>query len=285
MIAARRFAILNPVHTTNFIPQIEAENCNGCGKCVNACPVEAMTLVSANDPNKPKKKQAKLNEEICLGCGVCVPTCREDSLKLVARHERVITPIDSTHKVVRMAIERGKLQNLLIDNQVLWSQRALAAVLGGTQSLHTNSRDEALALPTEEAVQLALRTQQVIAHESGVAHTVDPLAGSYCIEQLTDQIEAEAAAYIEKIDELGGAVRFAPIDRLELALTAYTLTDWVVGATYRVLGERGTPSLAVGIHDIGLSEYVSPVGNGLENAWPDVATWILGVDHAREDGS
>lgn len=95
-----------------------------------------------------------------------------------------------------------------VDNNVVRvTLQALAAVLGGTQSLHTNSRDEALALPTEEAVQLALRTQQVIAHESGVTHTVDPLAGSYCIENLTDRIEAEAAAYIDKIDEIGGMVR------------------------------------------------------------------------------
>lgn len=95
-----------------------------------------------------------------------------------------------------------------VDNNVVRvTLQALAAVLGGTQSLHTNSRDEALALPTEEAVHLALRTQQIIAHESGVTHTADPLAGSYCIENLTDQIEAEAAAYIGKIDELGGMVR------------------------------------------------------------------------------
>ena len=95
-----------------------------------------------------------------------------------------------------------------IDNNVVRvTLQALAAVLGGTQSLHTNSRDEALALPTEEAVRLALRTQQIIAHESGVAHTVDPLGGSYCIEKLTDQIEVQAAAYIEKIDDMGGVVR------------------------------------------------------------------------------
>jgi methylmalonyl-CoA mutase N-terminal domain/subunit len=84
--------------------------------------------------------------------------------------------------------------------------QALAAVLGGTQSLHTNSFDEALGLPTEKAAKLALRTQQVIAHESGVVDTVDPLAGSYFIESLTDQIEAEAWRYIEKIDGMGGAV-------------------------------------------------------------------------------
>ena len=95
-----------------------------------------------------------------------------------------------------------------VDNNVVRvTLQALAAVLGGTQSLHTNGRDEALALPTEEAVQLALRTQQIIAHESGVAHTVDPLAGSYYVEKLTDQIEAEARDIIRKIDDLGGMVR------------------------------------------------------------------------------
>ena len=95
-----------------------------------------------------------------------------------------------------------------VDNNIVRvTLQALAAVLGGTQSLHTNSRDEALTLPTEGAVQTALRTQQIIAHESGVAHTVDPLAGSYYVEKLTDQIEAEAQQYIQKIDELGGMIR------------------------------------------------------------------------------
>src|ERR1700754_245948 len=83
---------------------------------------------------------------------------------------------------------------------------ALAGVLGGTQSLHTNSYDEALALPTEDAVRIALRTQQVIAHETGVANTIDPLGGSYFVEALTDEIEARAYRYFAKIDELGGMV-------------------------------------------------------------------------------
>jgi methylmalonyl-CoA mutase N-terminal domain/subunit len=91
------------------------------------------------------------------------------------------------------------------NNIVRVTLQALAAVLGGTQSLHTNSMDEALALPTEAAVQVALRTQQIVAHESGVADTVDPLAGSYAIEALTDEIEVRAAQYIAHIDALGGA--------------------------------------------------------------------------------
>jgi ferredoxin len=130
MIAARRFAILNPVHTTNFLPVVEEEKCNGCGKCVNVCPVEAMTLVSANDPIKPKMKMAKLNEDLCLGCGVCVRTCAKEGIQLRSRRSRVITPIDGAHKAIMMAIERGKLQNLIIDNHVLKSHRALAGLLG-----------------------------------------------------------------------------------------------------------------------------------------------------------
>ena len=94
-----------------------------------------------------------------------------------------------------------------VDNNIVRvTIQALAAVLGGTQSLHTNSRDEALSLPTEDSVRTALRTQQIIAHESGVADTVDPLAGSYYIEQLTDAIESEARELIERIDEAGGVV-------------------------------------------------------------------------------
>jgi len=90
------------------------------------------------------------------------------------------------------------------NNIIRVTLQALAAILGGTQSLHTNSFDEALGLPTEDSVKIALRTQQIIAHESGVADTIDPLAGSYYIESLTDRFVREALRYIEKIDELGG---------------------------------------------------------------------------------
>jgi len=93
------------------------------------------------------------------------------------------------------------------NNIVRVTLQALAAVLGGTQSLHTNSLDEALALPSESAARIALRTQQILAYETGVANTVDPLGGCYTIEAMTDQLEAEAEQYIQKIDALGGAVR------------------------------------------------------------------------------
>src|SRR4029077_12451690 len=93
------------------------------------------------------------------------------------------------------------------NNIVRTAYEALAAVLGGTQSLHTNSFDEALSLPTEHAVKIALRTQQVLGYETGVGDTVDPLGGSYFVESLTNEIEARATEYIEKIDGMGGSVQ------------------------------------------------------------------------------
>ncbi len=135
MIAAQRFAHLHPVHTTNFLPEVATADCTGCGKCVSACPVEAMSLVSANDPKHPKKKRAVLDEDVCLGCGVCVRACPEENLTLRSRPERVITPANAAQRYVLMATERGKLQNLIFDNQVLWSHRALAALLGAILAL------------------------------------------------------------------------------------------------------------------------------------------------------
>jgi len=130
MIAARRFGRLNPVHTTNFLPHVDAEACNGCGKCVDVCPAEAMTLVSANDPRKPRKRRAELDPAICLGCGVCTGTCPTHGLWLEPRPERVITPVDTLHRTVLMAIERGRLQDCIFDNRALFSHRAMAGVLG-----------------------------------------------------------------------------------------------------------------------------------------------------------
>jgi ferredoxin len=130
MLTAKRFGFFHPVHTTNYIPVIDDSACNGCGKCVDVCAVQAMGLVSANDPTKPRMKKAKLDDQSCLGCGVCIRSCPKNALRLVERAERVITPLNSVHKAVVMAIERGKLQNLIFDNQALRSHRAMAAVVG-----------------------------------------------------------------------------------------------------------------------------------------------------------
>ncbi|MDD5100939.1 MAG: 4Fe-4S binding protein [Syntrophales bacterium] len=130
LIAARRFGFLHPVHTTNFLPEIRESDCTGCGKCVRICPVEAMGLVSANDPRRPNRQKAKLDKELCLGCGLCVRSCTTNAVTLKPRPERVITPLNSTHRAVVMAVERGKLQHLIFDNRALFSHRAMAAILG-----------------------------------------------------------------------------------------------------------------------------------------------------------
>jgi ferredoxin len=130
MLTAQRFAMLNPVHTTNFMPEMQKDGCTGCGKCVDSCPVNALTLIPLVSPDNRIIKRAHLNEEICLGCGLCVRSCIKGAIRLISRPQRVITPLNSAHRVVVMAIERGKLQHLIFDNQVLWSHRALAGVLG-----------------------------------------------------------------------------------------------------------------------------------------------------------
>lgn len=130
MIAARRFAVMHPIHTTAFLPAVDEGGCNGCEKCVRVCPVEAMTAVSANDPRHPKRTVARLDEDRCLGCGVCVRTCARRAIALRPRASRRLTPLNGAHRAVLMAIERGKLQDLIFDDRLLFSHRALAAVLG-----------------------------------------------------------------------------------------------------------------------------------------------------------
>ena len=130
LTSARRFAFLNPVETTNFLPKVDALTCKGCGKCAQACPVEAMSMVSTNEPQHAKRMKAQVDTSRCLGCGVCVTACKSDALSLVSLAKRVITPINSAHKTVMLAIERGTLQHLIFDNHALWNHRAMAAILG-----------------------------------------------------------------------------------------------------------------------------------------------------------
>jgi methylmalonyl-CoA mutase N-terminal domain/subunit len=122
------------------------------------------------------------------------------------------------------------------NNIVRVAIQALAAVLGGCQSLHTNSMDEALSLPSEEAVRIALRTQQILAHESGVADTIDPLGGSYAVERLTRLLEEEAEAYIAKIDGLGGAVHAIGFMQREIQEAAYRYQQEVESKARVVVG-------------------------------------------------
>ena len=127
------------------------------------------------------------------------------------------------------------------NNIVRTALEALAAVLGGTQSLHTNSFDEALALPTEQAAKIALRTQQVIGHETGVTHTVDPVGGSYYVESLTDEVEARAWDYLERIDRMGGAVEAieAGFYQDEIAEAAYRIQQGIESGERVIVGVNG----------------------------------------------
>ena len=135
LIAARRLAALHPIQTTSFLPVVEEASCTGCGSCAGACPVEAIGLVSANDPRRPKRRKARVSAEICLGCGVCVRACPSKALRLDPRPARVISPVTSAHRAVLMAIERGTLPHLIFDTHAFASHRAMAAVLGAILKL------------------------------------------------------------------------------------------------------------------------------------------------------
>ena len=139
------------------------------------------------------------------------------------------------------------------NNVVRVAIQALAAILGGTQSLHTNSRDEAMALPSEDSVRIALRTQQILAHESGVTDTADPLGGSYYVESLTDEIEKKAMEYIERIDRMGGVAK---------AIEKGYLQKEIQDSAYRYQREiEDGKRIVVGVNQFEIEE--APIGRRL----------------------
>jgi len=127
MVAARRFGWLHPVQTTPFQPEVITDTCVGCGKCSGLCPIEAIHV----SPEHP----LSVNHNVCLGCGFCVTACPRKALILHPRPHRILTPANTTHRVVLQAIERGMLQNLIFDCQAFQSHRAMAAILGVILSL------------------------------------------------------------------------------------------------------------------------------------------------------
>ena len=129
--AARHCRPMQPVATTNYIPEISLENCVGCGKCAKVCPVLAISM----EEGENGKKKAAVNREICLGCGVCARNCAVKAIELKRRPEQIITPVNSTHRFVLQAIEKGTLQNLIFDNQAFANHRAMAAVFASILEL------------------------------------------------------------------------------------------------------------------------------------------------------
>lgn len=132
--AARRFSPMQPVATTNFIPKVSLDKCIGCGKCAKVCPILAISMEDSPKERpaegKNRKKHAKIDTEICLGCGVCARNCPTKAIAMEHRPIQVITPVNSTHRFVLQAIEKGTLQNLIFDNQAFANHRAMAAVFG-----------------------------------------------------------------------------------------------------------------------------------------------------------
>ncbi len=124
MIASKEFGILQPVNTTNYLPNV-LDTCIGCGKCARVCPVAAITL----EQEPGQRKKAVIDEDICLGCGVCIRNCTPKAMLMKRREKTVITPVNSVHRIVLMAIEKGTLQHLIFDKG-LPSHRAMAAILG-----------------------------------------------------------------------------------------------------------------------------------------------------------
>ena len=175
-----------------------------------------------------------------------------------------------------------------VNNVARVAMQALAAVLGGVQSLHTNSMDETLSLPTEEAAKVALRTQQIIAEETGVTNVVDPLGGSYYLEDLTDKIEAEAMEYIKRIDDLGGMLHAIEegFPQKEIAESAYRFQQKVDSGEYRTVGvncyedeeEQDIPTLHINLE--GEKRQIDKLTKFKESR--DSVEWQKGIDKIRK---
>lgn len=129
LVAARKFGNMHPVETTNYIPKINEDHCIGCGKCTRTCPIGAIEDIEIELPNGKKVKKASILKDKCLGCGVCVRSCPKSCMHLERREKTIITPANSVHRVVMMAIEKGTLHELIFDNQAFGSHRAMAAIL------------------------------------------------------------------------------------------------------------------------------------------------------------
>lgn len=127
LLAVKKFGLLQPLHTTNYLPSI-GENCTGCGKCARTCPIEAIKIIEKESAGRTQKV-ADVDVSVCLGCGVCVRACPQTSIVLKRREQQIITPVNSVHRIVLMAIEKGMLADLIFDNQAFASHRAMAAIL------------------------------------------------------------------------------------------------------------------------------------------------------------
>lgn len=130
LVAQKKFGYMHPVETTNYIPTCNEDQCISCGKCERMCPIDMIEMVDDSGKSLPE-----VNTDLCIGCGVCVRNCPNGSLSLKEREKRVLTPVNSVHKSVLMAIDKGQLQELIFDNKALTSHRAMAAILSAILNL------------------------------------------------------------------------------------------------------------------------------------------------------
>jgi formate hydrogenlyase subunit 6/NADH:ubiquinone oxidoreductase subunit I len=136
---ARKMGVPNALASSNYVPIIK-DNCTGCGQCLSPCPVDALKLKSTHNPNKRNQKVADIDSEICLGCGVCQRVCKFDAIEMVERDERVITPVNTVHKLILEAIETDRLHHLVFDNQAFANHRFMNAFLGAVLKLPLTKR-------------------------------------------------------------------------------------------------------------------------------------------------
>ena len=130
LAGANKFGFPNSAVTSNFISEIDETLCTGCGKCVDLCPVNATSLISANDPKKPKKKKAAVDTRMCVGCGVCALKCPADAIEMVNRGSRVIHPETTFERIILLSLERGNLQNQIFDNPGSVTQKYMRSFIG-----------------------------------------------------------------------------------------------------------------------------------------------------------
>lgn len=181
MIAARRFGWLHPVHATSFQPEEVSGMCRNCGKCLSSCPVDAISR--AHPPDAPQPAQGRnlnIDLDVCLGCGVCVAHCPARALQLRPRKNRILTPVNTSHRVVLQAIEKGTLQNLIFDCQALASHRAMAAILGVILRLPPVKQIMASKQMKSVFLDWLLGTLPAFRAQRGSPHPVEPHATGGC---------------------------------------------------------------------------------------------------------
>ncbi len=163
LAGANKFGFLNSAVTSNFISMIDETPCKGCGKCVDLCPVNAASLVSANDPKKPKRKKAAVDARMCVGCGVCALKCPADAIKMINRGKRVIHPETTFERIILLSLERGNIQNQIFDNPNSITQEFMRSFVGGFMRLSPVKK----ALMSDALRSTFLSTAKVIAKMQG----------------------------------------------------------------------------------------------------------------------